>query len=303
MLPKTYDANGTTCHQCRQKTQDRKTECTQCHSISGQFCGMCLQLRYGENLDEVLQAVESGGEWICPVCRDICNCSICRTRKHWAPTGILAPYIQDYPSVAHYLVNKYLIKKDESSETPEGKNPPETSSPQQSLVDQQQTSLSEQSSSEKKQMSQEMLHETEMKSQKEEPQHGSPQIPNKQEDDEDTPTPQNTQSEHNSQDSETETSDSSFQHPDESEDDEKDVYPVEKIVAHRCVGGGRRLQYKVRWKGYAPESDTWEPEENLTQCQDEINEYWVGRFGSIEPLQTLHKKMTVYSQKHHNLHQ
>ena len=169
-------------------------------------------------------------------------------------------------------------------------------------MNQQQTETSEQSLTEKKEMKQETLDQTEVKDQKEEPHHfSSSSIPKEQEKTVESPTPQNSQSEHNSQDSETETSDSSFQQDDDSDDDDSEVYPVEKIVAHRCVGGGRKLQYKVRWKGYAPESDTWEPEENLSQCQDEINEYWVGRFGTIEPLQILHRKIAANSHKHHNL--
>lgn len=42
--------------------------------------------------------------------RDICNCSICRTRKGLAPTGILAPEAstKGFESVAHYLIYTYL---------------------------------------------------------------------------------------------------------------------------------------------------------------------------------------------------
>jgi Zinc-finger domain of monoamine-oxidase A repressor R1 len=72
---KTYDkARGTTCHQCRQKTIDKKARCTAAAcvgSLSSFFCGTCLQNRYGENLDEVL----AKKKWECPKCRDLCNCS------------------------------------------------------------------------------------------------------------------------------------------------------------------------------------------------------------------------------------
>lgn len=259
---------------------------------------MCLQLRYGENLDEVLQLLESGGEWICPVCRDICNCSICRTRKHWAPTGILAPYIQDYPSVAHYLVNKYLDANTKKENTPDTETITEPSSPLHQM-ESHQTDAEKHPSPEKQQSTQELHCQTTEIIQKKETQHtlslSSKDTP------EETP-PQKSQSENNPQDSETETSDSSFQNADDLSDDGDDVYPVERVVAHRCVGGGRKLQYRVRWKGYPPESDTWEPEENLSQCQDEINEYWVGRFGSIEPLIALHKKMKAHYLKRHITH-
>jgi hypothetical protein len=80
-----YDpVRGKCCHQCRQKTLGYHTQCSQCnHSVRGQFCGDCLYMRYGEH---VLEALENP-DWICPVCRDICNCSFCRTKKGWLPTG------------------------------------------------------------------------------------------------------------------------------------------------------------------------------------------------------------------------
>ena len=55
---KKYDAiNGTSCHQCRQKTKDTKTVCRsgECVGVRGQFCGPCLQMRYGENIIEALK--------------------------------------------------------------------------------------------------------------------------------------------------------------------------------------------------------------------------------------------------------
>ena len=44
-------------------------------------------MRYGENVLEVAQ----NPDWKCPRCRDVCNCSFCRTHKGWAPTGALYP--------------------------------------------------------------------------------------------------------------------------------------------------------------------------------------------------------------------
>ena len=59
--------NGTTCHQCRQKTLDTKTICRsgRCRGHKGQFCGTCLKKRYGQDAREALK----DPDWSCPVCR------------------------------------------------------------------------------------------------------------------------------------------------------------------------------------------------------------------------------------------
>ncbi|XP_073047342.1 uncharacterized protein [Primulina eburnea] len=98
-----YDpVRGKTCHQCRQKTLGQRTHCSECNMVQGQFCGDCLYMRYGEN---VLEAIQNPN-WICPVCRGICNCSLCRQAKGWPPTGPLYRKISSlgYKSVAHFLM-------------------------------------------------------------------------------------------------------------------------------------------------------------------------------------------------------
>ncbi|XP_027076561.2 uncharacterized protein [Coffea arabica] len=98
-----YDpVNGKTCHQCRQKTLGHRTHCSNCNKVQGQFCGDCLYMRYGEHVLEANQ----NPNWICPVCRAICNCSLCRQSKGWPPTGSLYRKISSlgFKSVAHYLV-------------------------------------------------------------------------------------------------------------------------------------------------------------------------------------------------------
>jgi len=98
-----YDkVRGQTCHQCRQKTMGKRTACSSCASLQGVFCGDCLFMRYGENIEEV----NDNPEWVCPHCRDLCNCSFHRSRRGWAPTGTLyrRAVAQGYASVAHYLV-------------------------------------------------------------------------------------------------------------------------------------------------------------------------------------------------------
>ncbi|PIA28768.1 hypothetical protein AQUCO_06700051v1 [Aquilegia coerulea] len=95
--------NGKTCHQCRKKTLGHRTSCVKCKLVRGQFCGDCLYMRYGENVLEVNQ----NPEWICPVCRGICNCSVCRRAKGWLPTRLLYTKVSKlgFKSVAHYLIH------------------------------------------------------------------------------------------------------------------------------------------------------------------------------------------------------
>ncbi|KAL5557161.1 hypothetical protein UlMin_039397 [Ulmus minor] len=114
-----YDqVRGKTCHQCRQKTLGHRTHCSECNKVQGQFCGDCLYMRYGEH---VLEAKEDPN-WKCPVCRGICNCSLCRQAKGWAPTGTLYKKISalGFKSVAHYLIQtcRAEAKQEESPETP-----------------------------------------------------------------------------------------------------------------------------------------------------------------------------------------
>lgn len=79
--------NGSSCHQCRQKTLDTKTVCRSgfCFGSKGQFCGPCLKNRYGEDVRTVLL----DPNWSCPLCRGVCNCSLCRKREGRCATGIL----------------------------------------------------------------------------------------------------------------------------------------------------------------------------------------------------------------------
>jgi len=81
-----YDSeNGTTCHQCRQKTIDVKACCTS-KGCNMKFCSRCLSNRYSEKVD----AVRKKKQWACPKCRNICNCSSCRKKKGLQATGVLA---------------------------------------------------------------------------------------------------------------------------------------------------------------------------------------------------------------------
>ncbi|KAL6583488.1 hypothetical protein OROMI_005566 [Orobanche minor] len=58
---------------------------------------------YGENIKEV----NENSDWVCPVCREICNCSRCRRDKGWMPTGAIYNRVAKlgFKSVAHYLIH------------------------------------------------------------------------------------------------------------------------------------------------------------------------------------------------------
>ncbi|KAI3702467.1 hypothetical protein L6452_28205 [Arctium lappa] len=115
-----YDTyEGKSCHQCRQKTRGLRTTCCKCNLVQGQFCGDCLFMRYGENILEV----NANPDWVCPACRDICNCSRCRRIKGWEPTGnIYRKTLRlRFKSVAHYLIHTrgpHGKREDIADETP-----------------------------------------------------------------------------------------------------------------------------------------------------------------------------------------
>jgi hypothetical protein len=108
----------TSCHFCRQKSSDAKTTC-QCATWAkapeggrgrGSWCGWCLEMRMGENIEEAI----ADDEWRCPVCRDICNCSganCLRHKRHLFPTQQLTREAEQYgwQSVAHYLITTALV--------------------------------------------------------------------------------------------------------------------------------------------------------------------------------------------------
>ncbi|PIK44237.1 putative chromodomain Y-like protein [Apostichopus japonicus] len=53
---------------------------------------------------------------------------------------------------------------------------------------------------------------------------------------------------------------------------EEEVFEVYKILARRKTRKGN-LEYLVRWKNYGEEDDTWEPIENLQDCDEVLNDF------------------------------
>ncbi|KAK9813744.1 hypothetical protein WJX73_006721 [Symbiochloris irregularis] len=105
-----------TCHFCRQKTTTPSTKCS-CGHGRGRWCANCLDIRMGQHLDEV--NARPFGEWRCPCCLGLCNCSApdCqRACALLAPTRQLYSEAQSlgYRSVAHYLVLTQLSSDSKS---------------------------------------------------------------------------------------------------------------------------------------------------------------------------------------------
>jgi hypothetical protein len=48
-------------------------------------------------------------------------------------------------------------------------------------------------------------------------------------------------------------------------------YEVREVLGERTVNN--RTEYLVRWEGYGPEDDTWEPKENLHNAQGAIRRF------------------------------
>jgi Chromo (CHRromatin Organisation MOdifier) domain/Integrase core domain len=59
-------------------------------------------------------------------------------------------------------------------------------------------------------------------------------------------------------------------------DEDDDIYEVQAIIDDRQVsrrGGTKKTQYLVVWKGYGPEHNSWEPDENLENARSAIKKY------------------------------
>ena len=78
----------TSCHFCRQCTEDKKPRCSSCGK---HFCGPCLANRFGQNAQEM----RSRSDWRCPVCIDICNCSGSNCRRSQLGLGATASLIHE----------------------------------------------------------------------------------------------------------------------------------------------------------------------------------------------------------------
>jgi hypothetical protein len=49
-------------------------------------------------------------------------------------------------------------------------------------------------------------------------------------------------------------------------------FEVEAILTH-CLYKNRETQYLIKWKGYDTSENTWEPESNLKNAEEELDNY------------------------------
>ncbi|WOO78381.1 Chromo domain-containing protein 2 [Vanrija pseudolonga] len=61
---------------------------------------------------------------------------------------------------------------------------------------------------------------------------------------------------------------------DEEDDSEggEDEYEVQAVLDHKFKKG--KYEYLVAWKGYGPEHNTWEPQDNVEHAEDLVKSYW-----------------------------
>ena len=103
--------DASVCHQCRQFSADTKTICRsgRCSGFQGSICGTCLPTRYGQQVQDALL----DPKWACPVCRGVCNCSLCRNKHGLPPTGRVYKLAL---SLGYTNVHDYLIGEEGSKE-------------------------------------------------------------------------------------------------------------------------------------------------------------------------------------------
>ena len=71
-----------------------------------------------------------------------------------------------------------------------------------------------------------------------------------------------------------------YTHPEPELDGDEVVYEVESVVDSRRFGRSKNLQYRIQWKGYGPDHDTWEPAENLEGSSELIEEFHIANPGA-----------------------
>ncbi|XP_039297060.1 heterochromatin protein 1-like [Nilaparvata lugens] len=53
----------------------------------------------------------------------------------------------------------------------------------------------------------------------------------------------------------------------------QEEFVVEKIVSRRFNQKKKQYEYLLKWEGYPPEQNTWEPAQNMSTCQHLLAEF------------------------------
>ena len=74
-------------------------------------------------------------------------------------------------------------------------------------------------------------------------------------------------------------------------------YEVERILLHRdkhpVRGYKIKREFLIKWLGYGPEHNTWEPEANLKNCPELLSEYWASVKATDVIRQEKHKALNA----------
>ena len=73
--------------------------------------------------------------------------------------------------------------------------------------------------------------------------------------------------------------------------EDEEHFEVDRILDHmdrKLRQKGNKREFPVRWLGYVPEHNSWEPEENLQDCQETLGNYWK----SLEQQQSTHERVS-----------
>ena len=78
----------------------------------------------------------------------------------------------------------------------------------------------------------------------------------------------------------------------------EDEFEIDSILDHRDkrLRKGHAREYLVKWTGYGPEHNTWEPENNMQHCKETVAKYWK----SFAQVATAHEKLSWRSRQWKN---